>query len=271
MRADFDKPLPYVGVKPVQIVTAILILIVGYVLTKIIVASFKRSLRKTKLPKLVIEFLGRFLGALLYVAVILLAVRALGIEVGSVVLGLSAVIGLILGFGMQDTLANLAAGAWIVALRPIDMGEVVEIAGKVGKVNAVGIMSTELITADNVLITIPNKLVWGSVITNYSRMPTRRISVNIGVAYGTDLDRAIKIAMELMENHPKVLNDPAPTVVITELADSSINLQLRAWTKTEDYWTVKGDLTRAIYEAYIKEGIEIPFPQVDVHIKEMPK
>lgn len=204
-------------------------------------------------------------------AVILLAVRALGIEVGSVVIGLSAVIGLILGFGMQDTLTNLAAGVWIAALRPIDMGEVVEVAGKVGKVNAVGIMSTELLTPDNVLITIPNKLVWGNVITNYTRMPTRRVDVNVGVAYGTDLDKAIKIAMDLMQNHPKVLKDPAPTVVITELADSSINLQLRAWAKTEDYWTVKGDLTKGIYEAYMKEGIEIPFPQMDVHIKEMPK
>jgi len=266
-----DEPLPYVGVKPIQVITAIAVLIVGYIVAKIVVSMFKKGLKKTKLPELVVEFLARFLSALLYVAVILLAVRALGIEVGSVVLGLSAVIGLILGFGMQDTLTNLAAGVWIAALRPIDMGEVVEVAGKVGKVNAVGIMSTELLTPDNVLITIPNKLVWGNVITNYTRMPTRRVDVNVGVAYGTDLDKAIKIAMNLMQNHPKVLKDPAPTVVITELADSSINLQLRAWAKTEDYWTVKGDLTKGIYEAYMKEGIEIPFPQMDVHIREMPQ
>ncbi len=161
-----DKPLPpYVGgVTPIQVITAIVILIVGYIVAKILVSMFKRGgLKKTKLPELVVEFLGRFLSALLYVVVLLLAVRALGIEVGSVVLGLSAVIGLILGFGMQDTLTNLAAGVWIAALRPIDMGEVVEVAGKTGKVNAVGIMSTELLTPDNVLITIPNKLVWGGV------------------------------------------------------------------------------------------------------------
>ncbi|ASJ02900.1 mechanosensitive ion channel protein MscS [Thermococcus profundus] len=269
--ATLDKPLPYVGMKPVQVITAIVILIVGYIVAKIVVASFKRGLKKTKLPELVVEFLGRFLSALLYVAVILLAVRALGIAVGSVVLGLSAVIGLILGFGMQDTLTNLAAGVWIAALRPIDIGEVVEVAGKTGKVNSVGIMSTELLTPDNVLITVPNKLVWGSVITNYTRMPIRRVDVDVGVAYGTDLNRAIKIAVELMKNHPKVLDDPEPGVVITALADSSINLQLRAWTKTEDYWAVKGDLTKGIYESYMKEGIEIPFPQMDVHVKEMPQ
>ena len=267
----FDRPLPYVGITPVQIATALVVLVVGWVATKVITSSFKRGLRKTKLPDLVVEFLGRFLSTLLYVVVILLAVRALGIGVGSVVIGLSAVMGLILGFGMQDTLTNLAAGVWIAALRPFDIGEVVEVAGKVGKVNAVGIMSTELLTPDNVLITIPNKLVWGSVITNYTRMPTRRVSVDVGVAYGTDLDRAVKIAMNLMKNHPKVLREPEPTVAITTLADSSINLQLRAWAKTEDYWTVKGDLTRGIYEAYTREGIEIPFPQMDVHIKEMPK
>jgi len=267
---EMDKPLPYVGVTPLQMATAVAILVIGWVVTKILVGTFKRGLKKTKLPELVVEFLSRFLSALLYVAVILLAVSALGIGVGSVVLSISAVIGLILGFGMQDTLTNLAAGVWITALRPFDKGDVVTVAGQTGKVNAVGIMSTELLTPDNTLITIPNKLVWGSVITNYTRMPTRRVSVDVGVAYGTDLDRAIKIAMDIMKGHPKVLNDPEPSVVITALADSSINLQLRAWTKTEDYWAVKGDLTRAIYEAYRKEGIEIPFPQMDVHIKEMP-
>ncbi|WP_456365472.1 mechanosensitive ion channel family protein [Thermococcus sp.] len=265
-----DKPLPYVGVTPIQIVTAVVILLVGWVVAKVLAASFKRGLRKTKLPELVVEFLTRFFSALLYVAVILLAVRALGIGVGSVVVGLSAVIGLILGFGMQDTLTNLAAGVWIAALRPFNLGDVVTINGHTGKVRAMGLMGTELLTADNVLITIPNKLVWGSPIVNYTRMPTRRVSVDVGIAYGTNLERAMKLAVELMKNHPKVLREPEPSVVVTALADSSINLQLRAWTKTEDYWAVKGDLTRGIYELYTEEGVEIPFPQMDVHVKEMP-
>ncbi len=265
-----DKPLPYVGVTPIQIVTAVVILVVGWIVAKVLTASFKRGLKKTKLPELVVEFLTRFFSALLYVAVILLAVRALGIGVGSVVVGLSAVIGLILGFGMQDTLTNLAAGVWIAALRPFNLGDVVTINGHTGKVRSIGLMGTELLTADNVLITIPNKLVWGSPIVNYTRMPTRRVSVDVGIAYGTDLERAMKLAVELMKNHPKVLNEPEPSVVVTALADSSINLQLRAWAKTEDYWAIKGDLTRGIYELYTREGIEIPFPQMDVHVKEMP-
>jgi len=263
----FNEPLPYLGVTPFQIVSAIVILVVGFAVAKIIVGAFKRSLKKTKLPPLVIEFLGRFLAVLLYVVVIIVALGAVGVSVSPVILGLSAVIGLILGFGLQDTLTNLAAGVWIAALRPIDLGEVVEVAGKTGKVDGIGLMSTELVTPDNKFITIPNKLVWGSVITNYTRLPTRRVDVDIGVAYGTDLDRAIKLAIDFMKSHPKVLSDPEPSVVITALADSSINLQLRAWTKTEDYWAVKGDLTKGIYELYTKEGIEIPFPQLDVHLR----
>ncbi|CAD5244361.1 mechanosensitive ion channel family protein [Thermococcus camini] len=262
-----DAPLPYIGVTPFQLISALVILVVGYVLARIIVGLFKKSLGRTKLPPLVIEFLGRFLAVLLYVIVMIVALGAVGVSVSPIILGLSAVIGLILGFGLQDTLTNLSAGVWIAALRPIDIGEVVEVAGQTGKVEAVGIMSTELLTPDNKFITIPNKLVWGSVITNYTRMPTRRVDVDIGVAYGTDLDKAIKLAMDLMKNHPQVLDDPEPSVVITALADSSINLQLRAWAKTDDYWDVKGDLTKGIYELYTKEGIEIPFPQLDVHLK----
>jgi len=265
---DPEAPLPYVGFSLMNLIWAVVILVMGYIATKIIVSSFKRGMKRTKLPELVVEFLGRFLAALLYVMVILMAVAALGYNVSSVVLGLSAVIGLILGFGLQDTLTNLAAGVWIAALRPIDLGEVVTVKGITGKVNAIGLMSTELIQPDNTFITVPNKLVWGDIIVNHTRMPVKRVDVDVGVAYGTDLDRAIKIAMDLMKSHPLVLDDPEPSVAITALADSSINLQLRAWVKTEDYWTVKGDLTKGIYERYGEEGIEIPFPQLDVHLKE---
>ena len=263
----FNEPLPYIGVTPFQMVVAFVLLVVGYVIVRLIVGAFKRSLKKTKLPPLVVEFLGRFLEIGLYLIVVITALGALGISISPIILGLSAVVGLILGFGLQDTLTNLAAGVWLAALRPIDIGEFVEIAGKTGKVRGIGLMGTELLTPDNKLITIPNKLVWGTIIVNYTRMPTRRVDVDVGVAYGTDLDRAIKLAMELIKSHPKVLDDPEPSVVIMALADSSINLQLRAWTKTEYYGTVKGDLTRGIYELYTREGIEIPFPQLNVHLR----
>jgi small conductance mechanosensitive channel len=265
---DLGQTIPYTEITILQVITAITVLVVGWIAVKIIIAVFKKELVKTKLPELVVEFLARFLSALLYVVVILVAVSAVGITVGSVVIGLSAVIGLILGFGMQDTMTNLLAGVWLAALRPIDKDEVVTTNGMTGKVSAIGMMATELLAYDNKLVTLPNKLVWGSPIINFTRLPTRRVDVSVGVSYSTNLDKAISVAMELMKSHALVLDDPAPAVVVTELADSAVNLQLRMWTKTPDYWTVNFEVTKGIFEAYKREDVEIPFPQMDVHLKQ---
>lgn len=263
---DLGYTIPNTGITLLQVLTALVVLIVGFVAARIIASVFRRQMRKTRLSEILVEFLLRFLSALLYVIVILLVLGTLGVSVGSVILSLSAIVGLVLGFGLQDTFNNVASGAWIAALSPINIGEFVTINGMTGKVTAVGIMATELLTPDNVYMTIPNKLVWGSPIVNITRMPTRRVDVPVGVAYGTSLDDALRVGMATLSDHALVLDDPEPAVVITELADSSVNLVLRAWTKTEDYWTVKGDLTKAIYEALPKAGIEIPFPQLDVHV-----
>ena len=258
--------IPYTDITVMQIIAAIVVLIVGFIVLKIAVSIFRKGLSKTKLPDLIIEFLTRFLSALLYVMLILLVVTTLGFQMGSVFLGLSAVIGLILGFGLQGTLTNIAAGVWIASLRPIDKDEVVTVNGLTGKVRAVGIMATELLTPDNQYITIPNTLVWGSPIINLSRMETRRVNVDVGISYNGSIEKAVSTAMAVMKKHKLVLKDPEPAVVVTELADSSVNLQLRAWAKTGDFWTVKGDLTTGIFNAYNKEGVEIPYPQMDVHL-----
>ncbi|MGB4197274.1 MAG: mechanosensitive ion channel family protein, partial [Methanoculleus sp.] len=176
------------------------------------------------------------------------------------------VIGLILGLGLQDTITNLAAGVWVTVFRPVEMGEFVEVNGISGTVMGVGIMMTEMLKPDNTYITIPNSQVWGNPVINYSRMETRRLDVTVGVAYDTDLNKAIRVATDLMKSHEGVLPSPEPVTVVTELADSSVNLSLRAWTKTEDLWGVKWDLTREIVGAFRDAGIEIPFPQVDVHL-----
>lgn len=265
MANGLDQTLPYTDITFANILAAIVILIIGYLIARMLTGFFSKGLKKTKLPELVVEFLARFVSSLLYIIVIL-AVLSVFVNMSSVVLGLSAVIGLILGFGMQDTLTNIGAGLWLAALRPIDKNEYVEVNGSAGTVSAVGIMATELLTPDNKLITIPNSLVWGSPIVNATRMPTRRVNVDVGVSYGTDLDRAIEIALYVVKGNQSVLSDPAPAVMTTELADSSVNLQLRAWVKTEDYWDVKRDLTNNIFKTYKEQGIEIPFPQLDVHL-----
>ncbi len=261
-----SQNIPYTDLTFFDLLAALIVLVAGIVLAKILTGMFKNGLKKTELPELVAEFLSRFVLALMYVAVILATVSTLGPDISSVVVGLSAVIGLVLGFGLQDTLTNIAAGVWLATLRPFDKGEYVSVTGYSGSVNAVGFMATELLTPDNKIITIPNKVIWGSAIENATRMPTRRVDVNVGISYDTKLDQAIQVAMDLMKGNSMVLADPAPAVVTTELADSSVNLQLRAWANTSDYWGVKGDLTNGILKAYKEAGIEIPFPQMDVHL-----
>jgi len=260
--------IPYTDVTVSRLIFAVIILIAGFISVKILVNIFRRGIQKTKLPELTTQFLANFLSILLYVIVVLIFLKSLNFNVDSFVVGLSAIIGLVLGLGMQDTITNITAGIWVAAIRPIDTGEVVTVNGQTGKIKSVSIMSTELLTPDNQLITIPNKLVWGSSIVNMTRMPTRRVSVDVGISYSSDLEKAIRIALELMKGHPLVLPDPEPAVVTTELASSSVNLQLRAWTNTGDLWGVKNNLTAGVFEAYRREGIEIPFPQMDIHVKE---
>lgn len=263
-----DLSEPIVGnVALLDMIVAIIVLIVGFILVRIAVSLFKKTMGKTKLPELIIEFLARFLSALLYVVVIIAAINFM-VPMGSTILALAGIVGLILGFGMQDSFNNIAAGVWIAAIRPIDKDEVVNVSGQTGKVTAVGILATEFLTPDNTYITIPNKLVWGSPVVNYTRMPTRRVDVSVGIAYDAPVDKAIAVAIALMKGHELILDDPEPAVVVTELADSSVNLVLRPWANTADYWTVKGELTKGILEALQKEGIEIPFPQVDVHMRD---
>ncbi len=267
MAMSIYEPIPFLGFSVVQIIWFVVILIAGFIIVKLLIWLLRKSLGKTKLPAILSEFLLRVTAILLYVLVFLLALTALGYDMNAIVLGLSAIIGLMLGFGLQDTITNMASGFWIALTRPFDKEHVVSLQGFTGSVKSIGIMSTTLVTPDNTVISIPNRIVWGSPMVNYTKMNIRRVDVNVGVAYGTNLDKAVKIAMELMKKHKLVLENPEPSVAITELADSSINLQLRAWAKTSDYWTVKGELTKGIYEAYGKKGIEIPFPQMDVHLK----
>jgi small-conductance mechanosensitive channel len=264
---SLEDTIPFTNITLMQLVVAIVIIIVGWVVIRIAKGLLFRTLSRTKLPPIATDLLTRILGVFLWVVIILFAVGALGIDTTAVVLGLSAVIALVLGWGMQDTFNNFAAGIWIAVIRPFDKGDYVEVAGQAGTISSVGIMSTEMITPDNKFVIIANRNVWGSTMVNYTRLPTRRVDVGVGTSYSGDLDKAMEMAMELIKANPLVLSDPAPAVVITELGDSSVNIVMRAWTKTEDYWTVKGELTKGIFDEYNKAGIEIPFPQLDVHLE----
>ena len=266
-----SQTIPYTSVTVYQIIFFVSAIIIGYILVKIMVYVLSKTLRRLRVPGLIEGLVIGIAKAAGYMVVILSALPIIGVNTGVAGLGLSAILGLILGFGLQDTWANMAAGVWLAVIRPFDKGDYVEVAGYSGVIEGIGVMSTVLMTWDNVVITIPNKNIWGAPIVNYTRLPIRRITLNVGVAYGTDLDRAVAVALSILRNHPKTLDEPEPQVVVTELGDSGINLQLRVWVKKEDYGLVKAEIIKKIYEEFSKADIEIPYPQLDVHIKEMPR
>lgn len=263
---DLDVELPFLPFGTGDLIVSVLTLVIGWGLSKVLLGAVRRGLGRSQMPPLLIEFLRRLLSALLWVLVILAALGPLGVDTAGLVGAFAVSMGLILAFGLQDSFQNFAAGAWLATTRPIRVDETVVVAGQQGKVVAVGLMATTLVTPQNVTITVPNASIYGQALINHSRQPTRRIEVDVGVAYGSDIEVARGLALTLMEQDPDVLEDPAPAVVTVALADSSINLQLRAWANTPDMWEVKDRLTNAIYVLFNEQGIEIPFPQLDVHL-----
>lgn len=262
-----DWEIPFLNSSVLDFLIAIIVtVIVAIVLFAIVLRVVRRMMQKSPIPPLLSELLLRVVRVMLGIVLLLVFLSMIGFDVSSIVLALSAIFGLILAFGMSDTTNNFFSGVWIATIRPFRKDDVVDVSGHTGKVIAVGIMATELRTPDNIQITIPNKSVWGQAIVNYTRLPTRRVNTDVGIAYGSNVPKAYDLAMKLMKEHPKILDDPEPTIYMTALADSSVNLQLRPWARTEDYWDVLHDLRRSLHEELPKVGVEIPFPQMDVHI-----
>jgi len=190
------------------------------------------------------------------------------VQTASVVAVIGAA-GLAVGLALQGSLSNFAAGVLIVAFRPFKSGDYVEVAGVAGSVDSIQIFQTILKTPDNKMIVLPNSAVIGGAITNYSRYDTRRVDFLIGVSYNADLKKTKQVLREVVESDPRVLKDPAVNVSVHALADSSVNLVVRPWVNSADYWAVYWDLTQAMKEALDDNGIEIPFPQMDVHLNKV--
>jgi small conductance mechanosensitive channel len=204
-------------------------------------------------------------GNLVFFIGILFALSQLGISLGPLLAGLG-IAGFIIGFAMQDSLANFASGMLILMYKPFDVGDVVEAGGVHGKVSSMSLVNTTIMTLDNQTLVVPNNLIWGSVIKNVTAQRTRRIDLVFGIAYGDDIEKAEKVFADIVESHEKTLDHPEPIVRVHELADSSVNFVVRPWVKTDDYWEVYWDLTRAVKLGLDKAGISIPFPQRDVHM-----
>ncbi|AWL12858.1 Small-conductance mechanosensitive channel [Saliniradius amylolyticus] len=249
----------------INLVFALLVFVIGRLIAKGIVSLFGKLMSKSKYDPMLVNFLESILSALLMLVVVVASLDQLGVDTTSLVAVLGAA-GLAIGLSLKDSLQNFAAGVMLLVFRPFKAGDYVEIAGTAGSVKAIGIFTTDLITPDNKHIIVPNGSIYGDNITNYSAMEKRRVDMVFGIGYGDDIRKAKQILEELIEADERVLKDPAPVIVVGELGDSSVNLWVRPWTLTSDYWGFKWDFTEAAKLKFDEQGITIPFPQRDVHL-----
>lgn len=194
-----------------------------------------------------------------------IALSMVGFQIGPLLAAMGAA-GFVIGFALQGTLSNFASGVMLLMYRPFDIGDAVEIAGMMGVVDSMSLVSTTINTFDNRLVVIPNNSIWGGVITNITGNATRRVDMVFGIGYSDDIGKASRILHEVIGTHEKILPEPAPVIKVHELADSAVNFVVRPWAQTADYWDVYWDVTRKVKERFDAEGVSIPFPQRDVHI-----
>jgi small conductance mechanosensitive channel len=235
----------------------------SHVAKRLVGSALNRS--STNFSTLLKDVLISVSGATVMLLGILVALSQVGVSLGPALAGLG-VAGFIVGFALQDTLGNFAAGGMILFYRPYDVDDFVEVAGAIGLVKKMTLVSTTINTFDNQTLIIPNSKIWGDVIKNVTAQKTRRVDLEFGISYSDDIERTERILKEIVESHEKVLTVPAPNIRLHNLGDSSVNFIVRPWTKTPDYWEVYWDITREVKMRFDRDGISIPFPQRDVHI-----
>jgi len=248
----------------VRILLALAVFIIGKMVVNAIVKAVN-SVSKGKVDDSLLRFLSSLLHGILLAVVIIAALEQLGVETTAAVAILGAA-GLAVGFALQGTLGNFAAGVMIILFRPYKIGDVINAAGFIGQVEGIEVFNTVLLTPDNRKIIVPNGQIASGAIENLSAMDTRRVDMVFGIGYGDDLKKAKRILAELLAEDARVLKDPEAVIVLGELADSSVNFLVRPWVKSADYWAVKWDYTEAVKLRFDREGISIPFPQTDVHV-----
>ena len=253
----------------INLVTAIVIFFVGKWIVNLVVKGMLKAMQKGDMDITLRRFVANLARMLLMLFVIIAAIHQLCIQTASLIALLGAA-GLAVGLALQGSLSNFAAGVLIVLFRPYKVGDWIEGGGVSGAVEEVQILTTVLKTGDNKRVIIPNSQIMGTTITNYSANETRRVDLVVGVSYSDDLDKVRKELEGLVAADERILKDPAVTIAVSELADSSVNFVLRPWVNTADYWGVYFDLTEAIKKRFDEVGISIPFPQRDVHIHNVP-
>jgi small conductance mechanosensitive channel len=249
-----------------RIVGILLILVVGKILIIVLRKVLGRVfLKSRKINELMAKFLLKIVSVIGWTFVFLIVLTQMGVNPAPILAGLG-VTGFILGFAFQETLGNLLAGVMIVLNAPFRIGDYVEVGSMNGTVRDMDMMSVTLATPDNKRVIMANKLIWGQAIVNYSYTDTRRVEMGVSIAYDSDVGKAKEILWEIINSYPEVLPQPTPVIEVNKLSDSSVDLVVRPWTKPADYWTVYFRFQQEVLEKFRAAQVEIPFPQVDVHM-----
>ncbi|HMM66745.1 MAG TPA: mechanosensitive ion channel [Dokdonella sp.] len=248
-----------------RLLGALALLLIGLKIARVLADWIGGKLRSSQLESTAALFLGRIVLVVLQVVLLLAVVQVLGVPMTSMFAVLGAA-GLAIGLALKDSLSNIASGVMLVTLKPFHVNDVVTINGVTGKVEMVSIFQTRLRGADNQVITLPNALITNDSIINLTPDTMRRVELVIGIGYGDDIDKARSIALEIMQADSRILAEPAPNVLVYELAESSVNLGIRCHVGNADYFATRCELTEQIKKRFDQAGVSIPFPQRDLHI-----
>jgi small conductance mechanosensitive channel len=248
-----------------SLIAAVAVLLIGWWLARLLTGVLRRMMSRASVDPTLTSFVSNLAYMGLMALVVISALGQLGVNTTSFA-ALIAAAGLAIGFALQGSLGNFAAGVMLIFFRPFKAGDFVEAGGVSGVVEEVQVFATRIRTGDNKEITVPNGQITGGAIVNYSAKDTRRIDLVFGIGYDDDLAKAKHILRDVVTADERVLKDPEPVIAVVELADSSVNFVVRPWVKTGDYWPVYFDLTERIKLEFDAQGISIPFPQTDVHV-----
>ena len=258
--------LTWVEIVGIKLICSVLTIFIA----KLIIYLIKKVLRKAeskyqKFTPLMLGFTIKLFQVIVWLFAILIVLEFWGIDLTPVIAGLG-VTGVVLGFALQESISPIFSGLMLAINQPFGLGDYVDIGSTSGTVKAMDIMSVTLRTPDNKKITMSNKIVWSQVITNYSDLDRRRLDMTTGVAYGTDLDKAKSVIKSVLDGYPEVLQDPAPVIEVSQLAESEVTFIVRPWVHPSDYWNVNWRFQKDIYIALEKAGIEIPYNKLDVYV-----
>ncbi len=249
----------------IKVIGAIVVLVLGLWIIKLIVRSIRKALDRGKMDDSLKPFISSLISWTLKILLFISVLGMLGIQMTSFIAIIGAA-GLAIGMALSGTLQNFAGGVMILLFKPFKVGDFISAQGYSGTVKAIQIFNTILNTPDKKTIIIPNGGLATGSLTNFSTEPERRVDWTFGIAYGDDYDKAKEVVTRLLNEDDRILKEPEPFIALAELADSSVNLTVRAWVKGADYWNVYFDMNEKVYKTFPKEGLNIPFPQMDVHV-----